>query len=157
MFGPDRCTTVQSLWSPSGGARKQQTPQTVFTAVDVVNPPSGLGRSSRCLFPCSCPTVILRSAASGTRLWGAVSLTAGSEAKSWSHPEQLGQISAHTSLPTVTAKNLHSLTITEVTGALGPDKLLPGLSHPPALSLTFCPRLSFSQSLHASPLLCLAV
>lgn len=52
---------------------------------------------------------------------------------SWSHPELLGQISAHTSLVIVTAKNPHTPAVTEVTEAAGPDKVLPVLSHHPLL------------------------
>ncbi len=65
-----------------------------------------------------------------------MSWRAAPEAKSRSHPEQLGQISAHTSLMTVTAKNLHPLTVSGVTGVSGPDKMLLGLSHltPPPLN-----------------------
>lgn len=141
MFGPDRCTAVQGFWRPSGGARKQQTSQTFTTWLQFVNVVCALARlverSTLFSSPCSCPTGYSRSSARGTRLWGAVSLSAASEAQSWSHPEQLGQISAHTSLLTVTAKNLHPLTITGVTGAPGPDKLLPGLvSSPCAFSLS---------------------
>lgn len=50
-------------------------------------------------------------------------------------PEQLRQISARTSLVAATAKNPHPLTVTGVTRAAGPDKVLPILFDLPSLFL----------------------
>lgn len=81
---------------------------------------------------------------------GPVSWSAAPEATSWSHPMQLGQISAHTSLVTVTAKTLHPLTVTGVSGAAGPDKVLPRLVSS-SLAPSFSPADLLSSLLSVPP------